>query len=243
MIAEKNAFPEGSFLHALYEPLDPSLEPSLPYPAAPLDASLEPSLPYPGTDLHMSGHSVTVPTNPFSPKGKNLEIPVHSSGELLVSNQPLPHADFPVTNNLSIPEPAPSADEQAINNFESRGKKRKGDENEAAEAVAMVQKRRCSKDSENMNVETVNDQRDSLPGSEETAISGEMKERAGKPTLSGRVPLMPAHLAEGGYQGEKKGVRGRKPPTKKPRSKGYTGKPLSKGVAKIPGKKKGISRQ
>jgi hypothetical protein len=35
----------------------------------------------------------------------------------------------------------------------------------------------------------------------------------------------------------------RKPPTKKPRSKGYTGKPLSKGVAKIPGKKKGISRQ
>ena len=42
------------------------------------------------------------------------------------------------------------------------------------------------------------------------ANSGEVKERAGKATLSGRVPLMPAHLADAGYQGEKKGVRARK---------------------------------
>ena len=37
------------------------------------------------------------------------------------------------------------------------------------------------------------------------ANSGEVKERAGRPTLSGRVPLMPTHLADAGYQGEKKG--------------------------------------
>jgi hypothetical protein len=66
------------------------------------------------------------------------------------------------------------------------------------------------------------------------AKSGEVKERGGKPTLSGRVPLLPTHLAEAGYQGEKKGVRARKvKATKKPRSKGYTSKPASKGSAKI----------
>lgn len=43
------------------------------------------------------------------------------------------------------------------------------------------------------------------PG-EGTAKSSDGKERAGKPTLSGRVPLMPTHLAEAGYQAEKKGV-------------------------------------
>ena len=69
----------------------------------------------------------------------------------------------------------------------------------------------------------------------------EVKDRAGRPTLSGRVPLMPTHLVEGGYQGEKEGVRARKVETaKKPRSKGYTasGKPASKGTAKISKKKK-----
>jgi hypothetical protein len=68
--------------------------------------------------------------------------------------------------------------------------------------VAMFSKRRCSKGTENLNVETGNEPR------EETVISGEMKERAGKPTLSGRVPLMPAHLAEGGYQVEKRESKG-----------------------------------
>ena len=46
--------------------------------------------------------------------------------------------------------------------------------------------------------------------------SVETKKRAGKPTMSGHVPLMPAHLAEGGYQGGKKKVQGRK----KPKSRG-----------------------
>ena len=76
---------------------------------------------------------------------------------------------------------------------------------------------------------------------EGTAQSSEVKERAGKPTLSGRVPLMPTHLAEAGYQGEKKGVRGtggKVQPTMKPKSKGYAKKPASKGAAKIPGRKK-----
>ena len=77
---------------------------------------------------------------------------------------------------------------------------------------------------------------------EGTAKSNESNERAGKLTLSGRVPLMPTRLAEAGYQGEKKGFRARKvqPSTKKPKSKkkGNGTKPVSKGAAKMPAKKK-----
>jgi hypothetical protein len=145
---------------------------------------------------------------------------------------PVSDGGFPLLPNISVPEPGNASDEGSIQISESRGQKRKGDE-----AVAMLSKKRCSKDTESLNVET------GMSVSEETAMSGDMKERAGKPTLSGRVPLMPAHLAEGGYQGEKKGVRGRKQPTKKPKSKGYTAKPSSKGATKIPGKKKGNSKQ
>ena len=66
-----------------------------------------------------------------------------------------------------------------------------------------------------------------------TAKSDEANEQAGKLTLSGCVPLMPSHLAEAGYQREKKGVQARKvPPTKKPKSKGNAAKPVSKGAAK-----------
>ena len=66
-----------------------------------------------------------------------------------------------------------------------------------------------------------------------TAKSDEANEQAGKPTLSGCVPLMPSHLAKAGYQGEKKGVRARKvPPTKKPKSKGNAAKPVLKGAAR-----------
>jgi hypothetical protein len=69
---------------------------------------------------------------------------------------------------------------------------------------------------------------------EGSAGSGEGKERVGKPTLSGRIPLMPTHLAEAGYQGEKKGVRPRKvEATKKPRSKGSGAKGGPKGKNKI----------
>jgi hypothetical protein len=104
-----------------------------------------------------------------------------------------------------VPEPEKPSDEQANIISESRGRKRKGDE--ADEPVGMPPKRRCS-NSENLivetGVETADEPSDSLTGSEERGISGELKERAGKPTLSGRVPLMPAHLAEGGYQGGKK---------------------------------------
>ena len=59
-----------------------------------------------------------------------------------------------------------------------------------------------------------------------------VNERAGKPTLSGRVPLMPTHLAEAGYQAEKKGVCAKNGLTKKPKLKGKATKPVSKGAAK-----------
>ena len=59
-----------------------------------------------------------------------------------------------------------------------------------------------------------------------------VNERAGKPTLSGRVPLMPTHLAEAGYQAAKKGVRAKNGLTMKPKSKGKATKPVLKGAAK-----------
>lgn len=65
-----------------------------------------------------------------------------------------------------------------------------------------------------------------------TAKKNEMNERAGKPTLSGRIPLMPTHLAEVGYQG----VRAK--PAKKRKSKGSGTKPVSKGAGKMPARKK-----
>ena len=57
------------------------------------------------------------------------------------------------------------------------------------------------------------------------------------PTFSGCVPLMPTHLAEGGYQAEKKGIRGtgrKVQTTRKLKSKGHTTKSVSKGAVKIP---------
>ena len=237
-MSDTRGFPDGSFLKELYKPLDPSLDPSIPFTS-------------PEANLEIPGHSVTTPTNPYTFQGTNVDpcIPFISSGAIP-----------PAGNSLSIPNntycfqgtnleikaasaevnsnfPARS-DEGSDQIFESRGEKRKGEE-----AAAILPKRRCLKGTENRNVETVKDPSDSLAGSDESGISGELKERAGKPTLSGRVPLMPAHLAEGGYRGEKKGVRGRKPPTKKLKSKGFSAKPSSKGVGKTPGKKKGASKQ
>jgi hypothetical protein len=82
---------------------------------------------------------------------------------------------------------------------------------------------------------------ESVSGGDGTVKTNDAKERAGKPTLSGRVPLMPTHLAEGGYQGEKKGVRARKVQlTKKPKSKGNATKPVSKGAARMPAAKKKV---
>jgi hypothetical protein len=49
---------------------------------------------------------------------------------------------------------------------------------------------------------------------------------------------MPAHLAEAGYEGEKKGVRGRKAQSaRQPRPKSYPAKPPSKGTTKKKTKK------
>ena len=164
-----------------------------------------------------AGNSLTIPTNPYCFQGTTLEINTASAGV-----------------NFNFPA---HSDEGSDQLFESRGKKRKGEE-----AAAIVTKKRCLKGTENRYVEAVKEPSDSMVGSDESGISGELRERAGKPTLSGRIQLMPAHLAEGGYQGEKKGVRGRKPPTKKPKSKGFSAKLSSKGVAKIH-RKKGPSKQ
>ena len=54
--------------------------------------------------------------------------------------------------------------------------------------------------------------------------NADMMERAGKPTISGHVLLMPTHLAEAGYQVEKKEVHGmgrKGQPTKKKKSISY----------------------
>ena len=252
-----NSFSEGSFLNALYfEPLDPSLEPPIPYvtPYASPEKILElpapsiavPTNPYPlpRTNLDLPAPSIAVPTNPYPLLGMNLDLPAPSiptessypypsAGKLPVPSIAVPINISPVVPATSqqIPEP-PKASEEESPPSDSRGQKRKGDE-----AVGKLPKKRCQKGVENAVTESVT-------RGEGTGISGEMKERAGKPTLSGRVPLMPTHLAEGGYQVEKKGVRGRKvPPAKKPRSKGHTAKPASKGVVKIPGKKKGNLKQ
>ena len=110
----------------------------------------------------------------------------------------------------------------------SRGQKRKGDE-----AIGEPAKKVCL-GMENEDMPTGKEL------GEGTAKNDESNEQAGKPTLSGRVPLMPTRLAEAGYQGEKKGFRARKvqPSTKKPKSKGNGTKPVSKGAAKMPAKKK-----
>ena len=132
---------------------------------------------------------------------------------------------------MMVQESAKVLEEGLKVNSVSRGRKRKGEE-----PVAKAAKKTCSKDTENTGMaegtsENIKEKDDGM------AKTGEVKERAGRPTLSGRVPLMPTHLAEAGYQGEKKGIRGRKvQPTGKP--KGYTAKPASKGAAKIAPKKK-----
>ena len=232
-MSDTRGFPEGSFLNELYEPLDASLDPSIPFTS-------------PEPNMEIPGHSVTTPTNPYTFQGTNLHpsFPFISPGAIPPAGNSLTNPTNPYCfqgTNLEIATTSagvnfnfpPQSDDGSNRLFEERGEKRKGDE-----AAAIVTKKRCLKGAENRNVEAVSD---SMVGSEE--VSGELKERAGKPTLSGRVPLMPAHLAEGGYQGEKKGVRGRKPSTKKPKSKGFSAKPSSKGVAKIPGRKKGLSKQ
>jgi hypothetical protein len=166
--------------------------------------------------------------------------PISQLESIAFSQQPLeagsnlesPFGNFPVAHNMMDQDPAKVSDEGSDNKSGTRGRKRKGDE-----LVAKQAKKTCTE-----NTFTPEGPSERIAGKdvgEGTAKGGEIKERAGKPTLSGRVPLMPAHLAEGGYQGEKKAVRARKvQPTKKPRSKGYSAKPASKGAAKITKKNK-----
>ena len=216
-----------------------------------------PNNPYPiqGTNLEFNSQAAGVTSNPYYSQAN---VPAQSDTVSFfqpyippVTNAFSQHAPselrapapdsggFPLfPPHISLPDPGNASDEGTKLNkiSDSGGQKRKGDE-----AGAILTKRRCLKGTENLNVEMANDPKES--GGEETGISGETKERAGKPTMSGRVPLMPAHLAEGGYQGEKKGVRGRKQPANKPKSRGYTRKPSSKGATKIPVKKNGNSKQ
>ena len=106
----------------------------------------------------------------------------------------------------------------------SVGKKRKGEE-----IVGRAPKKSCLKDTENAAMTEGFDENSGV-GKEQgegTSKSPEAKERAGKATFSGQVPLMPSRLAEAGYQGEKKGVRGRGKKAedpKKQKSKGRTSK-------------------
>lgn len=269
-----NAFPEGSFLNTLYEPLDASLDPTNAYDspyafpgtnlelAAPSVGGTSNPYPSPGMNMPMPAPSIAVPANPYpSPgtntltsapsipntinpypsQGKTLEFPAPSVA-VPINNGPVTPAisqqasedahswAFPVNHNVSAPDPAKASDERS----NVRGQKRKGDDSD--DTVAKLAKKRCSKGTENAVTASV-------IGDEGTGISREVKERAGKPTLSGHVPLMPTRLAEVGYQTEKKGVRGRKVQhTKKPKSKGSTTKPLSKGAVKTPGRKKGNSK-
>jgi hypothetical protein len=122
----------------------------------------------------------------------------------------------PERNAFSPKEPENVSDEISHLNSVSPGQKRKGED-----MVGRPPKKSCLKDIENA-------------GMPEGSKGSEASDRAGKPTLSGRVPLMPSRLAEAGYQGEKKGVRGtgkKVQNIKKPRSK-------PEGAAKIPGRKK-----
>lgn len=199
-------------------------------------------------EIPSPSHSVTAPINQpegnvnmtasFAPFLSSQQLPSESSGAFTESPSFM-LGIFPPTANTTVQESAKVSDEGSNT---SQGRKRKGDELD--ELVAKPAKKACSRGTEN----------EDMPGEsaagkqldEGTEKSDEVNERAGKPTLSGRIPLMPTHLAEAGYQGEKKGVRPRKvQPTKKPKSKGNATKPASKATkpaskatAKTPAKKK-----
>lgn len=208
------SFPDGSFLGALYEPLDPSLIPSttqshaLPVPLHGLQDILGTTSPYVGAITHPEG--VALVKQPLEPCGQSLP----GTFQLTQNSSP----------NMTAQDHARVSDEGSSTSG-SQGHKRKGNEPVAKPAKKARTENTAEGTSDGIMAKGVG---------EGMAKSGEVKERGGKPTLSGRVPLLPTHLAEAGYQGEKKGVRARKvKATKKPRSKGYTTKPASKGSAKI----------
>jgi hypothetical protein len=180
-----------------------------------------------------------VPQKPLDPGGLISESPsgsgtpiTHNEGTQQVlgpgtSFSQCPFGDFGLLTPNTTEEPGNVAHEGLTIKSGSRGRKRKGED-----PVTKPTKKKCTE-----NTFMPEGHSKSITGNdlgEGMAKSAELKERAGKPTLSGRVPLLPTHLAEGGYQGEKKGVRGRKAqPSQKPRSKAYPAKPASKAAAKI----------
>lgn len=213
ILLETKSFPEGSFLRALYEPLDPSLEPSNDFAIAPI-VNDQPIL---GIGSH-SAHPYELPN--ILPES-NIFSQQLSSG-------------FSASSNTITQEPEKVTDERSNLKSVTQGRKRKGEE-----TIGRPAKKGCLKNTENAAThEGTCENTVGKDHGEGSMKSSEANDRAGRPTLSGRVPLMPTHLAEAGYQGEKRGVRGpgRKVHTKKPRSKAP--KPTSKGAAKIPGKKK-----
>ena len=254
LIGDTGAIP-GSLLAALYEPLDPSLVPivggvpSLPMTEmmAPLNSSTY-ALPRPLVNhgqsiLGISSHSAGVPI--IQPEGNLLPLELHG----VVTTGALE----------SIVAVQDSAKVEGSNiNSGSRGQKRKGDDSD--EAVAGPAKKRCSKGTENADMLEASSEivagKEVGEGMVKNGEVIQVNERAGKPTLSGRVPLMPTHLAEAGYQGVRaKKVQPTKKPkskgnasyatkpkskgyTTKPKSKGNTTKPASKGATKMPAKKK-----
>ena len=148
-----------------------------------------------------------------------------------------------ITPDTGMIHQEPESVLEELSNLESvsRSRKRKGEE-----SFTRASKKKKSMDRENVDTEHV----DMGEGSGEKITGkgcgeGTMKncggkEQSGKPTLSGRVPLLPTRLAEAGYQGEKKGVRatGRTTQTmNKRKPKGNAKKPASKGAAKMPPKK------
>ena len=260
-ITDTRVFSDGSFLGALYnsEPLDPSLVPSNTYAVQPVNNLLEPILGFPpqtvGTPFIQLEDERISQTGPLEPHPAPSDSPaslslspsttVQDPGQSSHSVGP-PIAQTPFAKTVTLePQrglleppsgPIPFSPDTALQDLDtnkkskSRGRKRKGDE-----LIARPAKKTSSMGQENIDI--IEGPSKSITGKgsqvgEGKANSGEVKERAGRPTLSGRVPLMPTHLADAGYQGEKKGVRARKVTlSKKPRSKGYTAKPASKGPA------------
>jgi hypothetical protein len=102
---------------------------------------------------------------------------------------------FQPTPTTRVQEPATVSEERSNIKSVSRGRKRKGED-----ILARPSKKRNSKDTENADM--ADEPSENITGKEHgegTTKSCEVRERAGKPTLSGRVPLMPTHLAEAGY--------------------------------------------
>jgi hypothetical protein len=176
-----------------------------------------------------------VPSNNYTLPGQShndlsfFRFETHSLGPPIIQQEGNMISQEVLTQDTTVQEAEKGSEEGHV----ARGEKRKGDK-------PIDKPAKKTKGTENANMsEEPSENTAGKEVEEGTAGSGEGKERSGKATLSGRIPLMPTHLAEAGYQGQKKGVRPRKvEPTKKPRSKGSSAKRASKGAGKKPPSKK-----